>query len=183
MLRKIIAWVSIVGGLCATSLWGTALAVHVAKPGGKQCYTFGYAYGEEWLLSVIVYADGFVLVQRFNTNFTTHSGLYCKLSPYDVKHIFGFRTILPHSALPPGAPAYIADAVLVHLAPPLGLFTMGVIVTALVPLVIRRRRRQRGLCLDCGYDLRGNTSQRCPECGRVNAHVLAGRADASPEET
>lgn len=27
-------------------------------------------------------------------------------------------------------------------------------------------RRKRGLCLGCGYDLRGNTSGICPECGR-----------------
>ena len=32
----------------------------------------------------------------------------------------------------------------------------------------RRRRRQRmeqGLCVRCGYDLRGSESSRCPECG------------------
>ena len=29
----------------------------------------------------------------------------------------------------------------------------------------RRRRRRRGLCLKCGYDLRGLPEPRCPECG------------------
>jgi hypothetical protein len=28
-----------------------------------------------------------------------------------------------------------------------------------------RQRRERGQCLACGYDLRGNTSGVCPECG------------------
>jgi hypothetical protein len=37
---------------------------------------------------------------------------------------------------------------------------------------IRRNRRNRrnGLCRSCGYDLTGNTSGRCPECG-CNIHM------------
>lgn len=30
----------------------------------------------------------------------------------------------------------------------------------------RQRRRQRGLCLGCAYNLRGLTEYRCPECGK-----------------
>jgi hypothetical protein len=30
---------------------------------------------------------------------------------------------------------------------------------------VRRRRKAMGLCLRCGYDLRGNVSGTCPECG------------------
>ena len=29
----------------------------------------------------------------------------------------------------------------------------------------RYRRRKKGLCLTCGYDLTGNESGVCPECG------------------
>jgi hypothetical protein len=29
-----------------------------------------------------------------------------------------------------------------------------------------RRRRTKGLCTRCGYDLRGNVSRVCPECGQ-----------------
>lgn len=32
--------------------------------------------------------------------------------------------------------------------------------------VRRWRRRKRGLCVNCGYDLTGNVSVVCPECGR-----------------
>lgn len=31
--------------------------------------------------------------------------------------------------------------------------------------LLRRRRRVRGLCVKCGYDLTGNESGVCPECG------------------
>jgi hypothetical protein len=34
-----------------------------------------------------------------------------------------------------------------------------------VALNRRSRRRAKGLCLACGYDLTGNTSGVCPECG------------------
>ena len=30
----------------------------------------------------------------------------------------------------------------------------------------RHRRRKRGLCLKCGYNLAGNVSGVCPECGK-----------------
>lgn len=33
------------------------------------------------------------------------------------------------------------------------------------PLRRSRRRAKRGLCQACGYDLRGLTAHRCPECG------------------
>ena len=33
------------------------------------------------------------------------------------------------------------------------------------PSLVRRRRRRRGRCEGCGYDLRGS-GERCPECGR-----------------
>ena len=32
-------------------------------------------------------------------------------------------------------------------------------------LIARRRRCRLGLCLRCGYDLSGNTSGKCSECG------------------
>jgi hypothetical protein len=35
--------------------------------------------------------------------------------------------------------------------------------------LVRRRevRRMNGLCLNCGYDLRGISSEHCPECGQA----------------
>ena len=39
----------------------------------------------------------------------------------------------------------------------------------------KRRHRRPGVCR-CGYDLRGNPSGRCPECGRA-ANTWPLRAD------
>jgi hypothetical protein len=33
------------------------------------------------------------------------------------------------------------------------------------PITLQQRRRAGGQCLSCGYDLRGNVSGVCPECG------------------
>ncbi len=62
--------------------------------------------------------------------------------------------LLPTSAL---CPAMLIDA-LFYAALWLAAITV-------VPTTRRLRRRQRGLCPACGYDLHGLSAARCPECG------------------
>ena len=66
-------------------------------------------------------------------------------------------------ALPASAPhlVYVVIADLVTFAV-LGL--AGVVVAV---LIARRRGYPRGHCRACGYNLRGNVSGVCPECGEV----------------
>ena len=62
-------------------------------------------------------------------------------------------------------PAAVSDAafgVLVELVTAGLLVTPGVVVAV---LLARRRAPRPGHCRRCGYDLRGNVSGVCPECG------------------
>ena len=50
------------------------------------------------------------------------------------------------------------------LLPPAGIL-LG--ATAVLVYLDRRRRPGPGFCAECGYDLTGNVSGICPECGRA----------------
>jgi len=45
------------------------------------------------------------------------------------------------------------------------VLTTPILIYPLLPAVRRRKRRKLGLCPICEYDLRGNESGICPECG------------------
>jgi hypothetical protein len=47
-------------------------------------------------------------------------------------------------------------------------------------IALVRRRRMKGLCVACGYNLTGNTSGRCPECGATSGSSSAGGQIAPP---
>jgi len=47
-----------------------------------------------------------------------------------------------------------------------GLYPAVVLALSVTRRVRRRRRRVRGLCIHCGYNLTGNVSGVCPECGQ-----------------
>ncbi|MDB5323053.1 MAG: hypothetical protein JWN40_4684 [Phycisphaerales bacterium] len=47
---------------------------------------------------------------------------------------------------------------------PLGAWPVG---TWMIRRGRQWRRRRRGWCLGCGYDLRGGADERCPECGET----------------
>jgi hypothetical protein len=57
----------------------------------------------------------------------------------------------------------------------IGAFTVG-FIAAIIPS--RRVVKQLGQCMVCGYDLTGNVSGVCPECGRPTLAELRRRRDA-----
>ena len=60
--------------------------------------------------------------------------------------------------------AMVSCAMLLYAEPPLWMFALAVAFPATV-WHCNRRRFPPGHCQRCGYDLTGNVSGRCPECG------------------
>ena len=69
---------------------------------------------------------------------------------------------------------YLAHGMADGIVQPVGslaAFAAAYVVPAVLTYVLisrrhfREARRSAGLCLRCGYDLRGNVSGACPECG------------------
>jgi len=87
----------------------------------------------------------------------------------------GFVTNLPQSLVVIPRSAYLTSPAALAIRPRL-LWSMFIAVPIVALLLLsvlhlyrsirRRRRLRRGLCIDCGYDLRAAT-ERCPECGSV----------------
>ena len=48
-----------------------------------------------------------------------------------------------------------------------------------LPPIARKNRARRGLCAGCGYDLTGNVSGVCPECGRATGAASGAASGAA----
>jgi hypothetical protein len=94
--------------------------------------------------------------------------------------------VFPHSAF--GRLRPVAKWIFALLAS----LTGGLVTLALTVLSRRRRARQCRIllceagipvCLHCGYDLRGQTEARCPECGRAFERPKLGGGELGAEDT
>jgi len=56
-----------------------------------------------------------------------------------------------------------------------GIPMFGLAVLGACALLERRHRPKVGHCAECGYDLTGNISGRCPECGTPTSSPATGR--------
>ncbi len=65
---------------------------------------------------------------------------------------------------------------LVGVVPPVFVFAVP---TALL-WALRIKRFRRGYCRNCDYDLTGNTSGRCPECGEPTPNIGGNKGIAIP---
>jgi hypothetical protein len=143
-----------------TFFWGTAKADHqFSSTGGRLIYAdaywphgrapFSLAHGStsrkanEWLENP-THTDGFRFI-----GFEYSAQVFPQIDPTVWFFISPFRMI----AIP-----YWTPFALSTLHPLLRFVSQS----------RRLRRRRRGLCLDCGYDLRASRST-CPECGAAVA--------------
>lgn len=64
------------------------------------------------------------------------------------------------------APFRVAPAVIIFASYGVGAVTGGVVYYLVWKRGEAKERARMGLCIKCGYNLTGNVSGRCPECGK-----------------
>ena len=103
-------------------------------------------------------------------------GLRLMSMPNKTSSRTSFHTTLTYDPTPNKTPLLIKSGMegsnrVTWLVFPLWLSTALLTIAGAVPVirgpVLQQWRRWKGLCLTCGYDLRGNRSGRCPECGTL----------------
>ena len=140
MLRKTLTILSLVGLLLSVGLWG----VSYWEPYCRTDESTLSASKGRFLLSYIgievVFAEGperWRGFQGFETDWLPY--YYCSA---DIQ--------LPYWSL--GIPLWMPT-----------LLFLAIFWLSLLPFRRRRKRKKLGLCVKCGYDLRGS-KERCPEC-------------------
>ena len=157
MIRKTLTLLSLLGLLLSVGLWGVSFV--------------GMGFYEKFsnpLLSVSWVAKGSLHIHtiklvnpqtyapRFKSRFFVVLGGSYRLAPNKKTtwHLLPVYSGVPTGQLMMSVPIYIG--ILLFGAYPLWMA---------LPFRRRRKRKKLGLCLKCGYDLRGS-KDRCPECGK-----------------
>lgn len=150
-IRRILKWAGVVGctaiGAAAIASWWIAWGYNVCKSPGGAGWGFGVGRG------------GIVLCVGAETMYG--HGWYCyKLRPIDrgVRWSPYYRNFAPRRVWDVGTPLWIP-------------FLLTATPTAFL-LWRDRRRIPPGHCLKCGYNLKGNVSGVCPECGTKIERVV-----------
>jgi len=83
---------------------------------------------------------------------------------------FSYARYVPHQIHRDAAPSYTMNTVTqINLAFVFVVFALYPTIAFLRGPLRRWRRRRNGLCIKCGYDLRGNVTETCPECGTAQS--------------
>ena len=158
MLRKTLTILSLVGLLFAVGLWGVSywgVGFRSLLYSRDELIESNYAHITE--LDVMIYrgvlnwgVTSFYVVLMSAKSEESIAAEYPGWKHYTGRQICsGQSPLRPSNKLPLWVPA-----LMFAIAPAWPLSSP----------YRRRRRRKLGLCLKCGYDLRGS-AERCPECG------------------
>ena len=160
MLRKTLTILSLFGLLISVGAWGVScygLGVRSVQAGGPES-NFSDGIHTEFFL-----VNGRALCARsrgmFGSESTTDWGFGLQVRLYYDDYFGGgwWRPYLSASS-PHGY-----RVLFVSLWVPCLVFA-ALPAYRISPIYRRRKRKKLGLCLNCGYSLKGLTEQRCPEC-------------------
>ena len=149
MIRKTLTILSLIGLLLSVGLWGMGSCYSLAYI--SETYTVGV---EDCAFVLSAYARGSVRLDAIPAD---DFGWY-----WTKRRTAWFRMTMPQFL--DFRPAGGVGALKLPLWIPTLAFAIGSINFILIPLHRRRKRKKLGLCVKCGYDLRGS-EERCPECG------------------
>ena len=178
MLRKTLTIFSLLGLLLSVGLWGVSFfyatgILYLSANSWVRLYVGGleynHVYSDEPILNPTLkftYGDCKEWLKREGCkNVVAWERIGVVLAPHpggQTLSLFGVGWSLRTSegVLMGGANI---DCVFIPFWMPCLLFAMFLVLSFL-PLGRRRKRKRLGLCVKCGYDLRGS-KERCPECG------------------
>ncbi len=163
MIRKTLTILSLLGLLVSAGLWGVSYLRIV-----YQCNTHRYTTRWVILANGALYDEGYgfsgrnsiaapwVQLPKLSVPLKSSNGnlVVLKNGQWKVLGFAGMKTIWKPAVRPRmRIPFWI----------PTTFFASSFCVSFLLPLHRRRKRKKLGLCVTCGYDLRGS-EVRCPEC-------------------
>jgi hypothetical protein len=158
--RRVLKWAGLAGCVLVVGLWGVSLFGPFGLDGRGSTYV-GLGHGEIYVQWMGGDASPIGVVidlwngepDQFDWNSSTAWHRRCGF----VLHFYRCWEI-PNAA-GTGGPLHCTWFPLWYLLLPLAIPTAY--------LWYRDRRKPPGRCEKCGYDLTGNVSGRCPECGRA----------------
>ncbi|UCC32453.1 MAG: hypothetical protein JSU86_09260 [Phycisphaerales bacterium] len=172
MIRKAIIVLLTLGAVGAIAAWVVSYTVRAEHPDQVAvAYSYGYDYwfveptdpsAEGWLRVAV--SRGTLHLNRWNYKASrAPSSQRWRLLG------FAFKTGVYRGRQPP----YSFWLLEIPLWCPIVLFTTYPALAFIRGPLRRRWRHHKGLCLKCGYNLTGNVSGVCPECGTEMENPLA----------